>query len=71
MSKWKAAGKYAEGTIKAAGAISAITGHGLVHVLAATFKVRVPPKLIAKYCEMQMRDAGRCFEEGKREWEKG
>lgn len=70
INKLKAAGKIAFGIVKIGGGVATVTGHGVLHVVAAACKVRIPHPVLVRIAKEQFTSGGKTFEDGVRDWEK-
>lgn len=70
MSKLKSIWHYGLSVASFCGAISTVTGHGLVHVGASILRVRLPPRALGEIAKYQFKNAEKQWEKGDEEWEK-
>lgn len=64
MSKLAGTGKIVFGLIKCAGAISTVTGHGVINMAAAALRVRVPHGPMMQYCKHQFNSGVKLIQDG-------
>ena len=70
MSRLNAIGRGALAVGSAIGGISTVTGHGAISVVAAAFKIRVPPRALAEIAKYQFKSAEKNWEKASEEWDK-